>query len=187
MGKQDNKKNDDKEEKRLEDWGILYVSSINEGSAQSLIQQIIEYNIKRDVEQIQMIINSSGGNLVQGFGLLDIMEWSKIPIYTTGTGEVASIGLMVFMAGNKGKRVLTPKTSILSHRYSSIVSGNHSQLVASRKQHDFYHDKIIEHYLKYTNIKSKNELEEYLLRDIDTWLTPNEAIQYGIADNIESC
>jgi ATP-dependent Clp protease protease subunit len=43
----------------------------------------------------------------------------------------------------------------------------------------------LQHYLAYSNIKDKAELEKYLLRDVDTWLTPEEAIQHGIADRVE--
>ena len=50
---------------------------------------------------------------------------------------------------------------------------------------DIEHERIVNHYLSYTNIDSKDKLEQYLLRDVDTWLTPEEAIKYEIADIIE--
>ena len=74
---------------------------------------------------------------------------------------------------------------MLSHRFSAMTVGNHSQLLAGRKELDLEHDRIVNHYLSYTNINSKDELEEYLLRDVDTWLTPDEAVKFGIADIIE--
>ena len=98
---------------------------------------------------------------------------------------VCSMGLMVFMAGAKGRRVITTKTSILSHRYSSMSKGNHSQLLASRKEQDMEHERIVEHYLNYSNVNSRKELEQYLLCDVDTWLSPEEAVRFGLADVIE--
>jgi ATP-dependent Clp protease protease subunit len=91
---------------------------INESSAEQLCKELIEHNIKGDVGQIQMIINSTGGSCASGFSIIDIMEWSRIPIYTTGIGIVASMALLIFMTGEKGRRVLTARTSILSHRFS---------------------------------------------------------------------
>ena len=178
----------DKEAKEngLNDYGIIYLSGpINGGAAEGICKQIIEYNIKGEVNQLQMIINSPGGSCPAGFSIIDIMEWSRIPIYTTGIGMIASMGLLIFMTGEKGRRVITPRTSILSHRFSAFNFGNHSQLIAGRKEEDLEHERILQHYLTYSNIKDKAELETYLLRDVDTWLSPDEAINHGLADLIE--
>ena len=117
--------------------------------------------------------------------MIDLMEWSQVPIYTVGIGLIASMGLLVFMAGWKGRRIITPRTSILSHRYSAMAGGNHSQLVASRKEQDLEHDRTVDHYLRYSNLETKEELEKYLLRDVDTWLSPEEAVRFGLADAVE--
>ena len=173
-------------EQGLNDFGIIYISgAIDGGTAESVCKEIIEYNIKAEVNQIQMVINSPGGSCPAGFSIIDIMEWSRIPIYTTGIGMIASMALLVFMTGEKGRRVITPRTSILSHRFSAFSVGSHSQLIAGRKEEDLEHERILQHYLAYSNIKDKAELEKYLLRDVDTWLTPEEAIQHGIADRVE--
>lgn len=176
----------EKKDRGLTDYGIIYLSGpIQEGAAEGICKQIIEYNIKGEVNQIQMVINSPGGSCAAGFSIIDIMEWSRIPIYTTGIGMIASMGLLVFMTGEKGRRVVTPRTSILSHRFSAFSFGTHSQLIAGRKEEDLEHERIVQHYLTYSNIANQVELEKYLLRDVDTWLTPDEAIQHGLADLIE--
>jgi ATP-dependent Clp protease protease subunit len=132
-----------------------------------------------------MVINSPGGSCPAGFSIIDIMEWSRIPIYTTGIGMIASMALLIFMSGEKGRRVITPRTSILSHRFYALSLGSHSQLIAGRKEQDLEHERILQHYLAYSSIKDRAELEKYLLRDVDTWLTPEEAVQHGLADRIE--
>ncbi|MCK5437017.1 MAG: ATP-dependent Clp protease proteolytic subunit [Desulfobulbaceae bacterium] len=180
------KKEKEQDEKGLKDYGIIYVSgSINDGTSESVCKEIIEFNITGEVDHIQMIINSPGGSCPAAFAIIDIMEWSRLPIYTTGLGMIASMGLLMFMTGMKGRRVITPRTSILSHRFSWITAGNHSQLLASRKEEDLEHRRIVDHYLRYTNIDSQEKLEEYLLRDVDTWLSPEECIKFGIADIVE--
>lgn len=179
-------KDREKKEQGLSDYGIIYLSGpIQEGTAEGICKQIIEYNIKGEVNQIQMVINSPGGTCAAGFSIIDIMEWSRIPIYTTGIGMIASMGLLVFMTGEKGRRVITPRTSILSHRFSAFSFGTHSQLIAGRKEEDLEHRRIVEHYLTYSSIGDQTELEKYLLRDVDTWLTPDEALQFGLADLVE--
>ena len=173
-------------EQGLKDFGIIYISGgIDGGTAESVCKEIIEYNIKAEVNQIQMVINSPGGSCAAGFSIIDIMEWSRIPIYTTGIGMIASMALLVFMTGEKGRRVVTPRTSILSHRFSAFSVGSHSQLIAGRREEDLAHERIVQHYLAYSNSKDKGELEKCLLRDVDTWLSPEEAVQHGIADRVE--
>ena len=175
-----------KKEKGLSDYGIIYLSgAIEDGTSESVCKEIIEYNISGKIDHIQLIINSSGGSCPAGFAIIDIMEWSRLPIYTTGIGMIASMALLVFMTGTKGRRVITPRTSMLSHRYSSMTWGNHSQLLATRKEQDLEHDRIVDHYLSYSGIQSKEELEKYLLRDVDTWLTPEEAVKFGLVDLVE--
>src|SRR5512138_95473 len=147
----------DKQQKEngLKDYGIIYISgAIDGGTAESVCKEIIDLNIKGEVNHIQMIINSPGGSCPAGFSIIDIMEWSRIPIYTTGIGMIASMGLLIFMTGEKGRRVITPRTSILSHRFSAFNFGNHSQLIASRKEEDLEHERILRHYLDYSCIKS---------------------------------
>ena len=174
------------EKKGLKEYGIIYLSEgIDSASSSNVCQQIIEMNVAGEVDHIQMIINSPGGSLTAGFAIVDMMEWSRIPIYTTGIGMIASMALMIFMVGEKGRRVITPRTSILSHRYSAIAAGNHSQLLAGRKEEDLAHKRIIEHYMAYSNLKTQTDLEKILLRDVDTWLSPEEAIEYGIVDIVE--
>ncbi len=179
--------NEEKKEKNsLEDLGVIFLpGSINQAKAEQVCQQIIKLNVDGKHEHIQMIINSAGGELPSGFAIIDVMEWSAIPIYTVGLGMVASMALLIFMAGVKGHRTLTPNTSLLSHRFWSLDIGNYSDLLALRKQHDIEHQRILQHYIRYTNMKSVEELEAKVLRDVDTWLTPEEAIQHGLADRIE--
>ncbi len=47
------------------------------------------------------------------------------------------------------------------------------------------HERIVNHYLQYSNVDEKEKLEKTILRDVDTWLSPAEAIDFGIADIIE--
>ncbi len=179
-------KEKEREEKGLADYGIIYLSGvIGESKAEEICKQLIEYNIKGSINHVQMVINSPGGTCTAGFSIIDIMEWSNIPIYTTGIGLIASMGLLIFMTGEKGHRVVTPRTSILSHRFSAANFGNHSQLIAGRREEDMLHERILNHYMTYSAIKDRNELETHLLRDVDTWLTTEEAVRMGIVDVVE--
>lgn len=172
--------------RKLDDYGIIYLSGeIGGHTSESVCQKIIEINITKNVDCIQMIINSPGGSIADGFAIIDMMEWSRLPVRTTGLGILASMALLIFMAGKKEHRVITPRVSILSHRYSWWSAGKHSELIARRKEEDLTHARIMDHYLRHTSVKDEEELQKTLLRDVDTWLTAGEAVKYGIADVIE--
>jgi ATP-dependent Clp protease, protease subunit len=172
--------------KGLDDYGIIFVSgSIDAGSAQRVCEEIIRINVAGESDFIQMIINSGGGSCAAGFAIIDLMEWSRLPVYTTGVGRIASMALALFMAGEKGHRVITPRTSILSHRFSAFSLGNHAELLAKRKEEDLMHRRLLQHYLEHTHLKTDEEVTEHLLRDVDTWLSPEEAVAMGIADAVQ--
>ena len=174
------------ERRTLDEHGIIFVSGeIAKDSATAICEKIIEFNVSQDPGFIQLIINSGGGQCAAGFAVIDLMDWSRLPVYTTGIGMVGSMALAIFMAGDKGHRVLTPRTSVLSHRFSAINWGNHSELVAHRKEEDFLHRRLLGHYLSHTLLDSEEEVTERLLADVDTWLTPEEAREMGIADIIQ--
>ena len=174
------------ESTRDDDNGILYLfGPIESGSAASLCERIIRLNVEARVPHIQLIVNSPGGSVDDGFAIVDLMEWSQIPVFTTGIGMVASMGLLVLMAGARGRRVITPRTSVLSHRYSWWAFGKHSELVAARKEQDLVHCRIVNHYVQHTGIRTEEELTRTLLRETDTWLTPGEAVRYGIVDCVQ--
>lgn len=167
--------------------GMLFLNGeINNDSAKSIIKEIVKLNQKNELDYIQLLINSQGGYTSSGFAIIDIMLWSEIPIYTTGFGLIASMGLLIFMAGEKGYRVISPRTAILSHRFNAQISGSHSKLLAFRKEEDLMHKRIVNHYLEYSNLKSQKEIETLLLQDYDVWLTADEAVKYGLADIIEN-
>ena len=180
-------KKDPSERSTLDEHGIIFLSGeIDGGRAESVCEKIIEFNVGQDVDLIQLLINSPGGQCAAGFAIIDLMDWSRLPIYTTGIGMVASMALALFMAGEKGHRVLTPRTSVLSHRFSAFSFGNHSELVARRKEEDLLHQRLLDHYLAHTHLQSQDEVTDRLLRDVDTWLSPAEAVEFGIADTIQA-
>ena len=178
---------EEKNSKRENRGGIIFLNgSIDGAQSERVCREIIRINTEHEAPIIQMIINSQGGYCSDGFAIVDLIEWSPLPVYTTGVGMVASMGLLIFASGEKGHRVLTPRTSVLSHRYFSLIGGNYSSLVAARVEEDLMHQRIVNHYIQHSAIKTEEELNAKLLRDVDTWLTPEQAVEYGLADIIQT-
>lgn len=149
---------------------------------------VVEWILKNNVEEkphesITLVVNSEGGELSAAFSVIDFMNNSKIPIRTIGTGEVLSAGLMIFMNGESGFRTITPNTSILSHRLSAETSGKYHDIMSMQKEFAMLNERMITHYLKCTNL-SREEIEKNLICGEDIYLSPTEALSFGICDSI---
>lgn len=181
----------DKEEKNIDIPNIedhhyyLFNTTFDAGSTGDAIKFILARNLmsKDRPKLMKFIINSPGGEVPSAFALIDTMKGSKIPVYTYGLGEIASCGLLTFMAGAKGRRYVTRNTAILSHQFSWGTIGKEHELHASVKEFNNTSQRIVDHYKKCTG-QTEATIKKYLLPPEDVWLTPKEAIKYGIADEI---
>jgi ATP-dependent Clp protease protease subunit len=163
----------------------MLFSDFNSDTSADAIEFILARNLMRNDRPkfMKMIINSPGGEVASAFALIDTMKGSRIPIYTYGLGEIASCGLMTFIAGERGKRYITRNTAILSHQYSWGNWGKEHELMARVKEFNNTQNRIVEHYKRCTGLEEK-DIKKYLLPPEDVWLTAKEAVKYGIADEI---
>ena len=162
---------------------FLFNKEFDAESTGEAIKFIIARNLmigKDRPKLMKMIINSPGGDVSSAFALIDTIKGSKIPIYTYGLGEIASCGLMTFIAGERGKRYITRNTAILSHQYSWDSSGKEHELMARVKEFQNTHARVVEHYKRCTGLDER-QINKYFLPAEDVWLTAREAIKYGIS------
>ena len=163
----------------------VFMEDVTQESMKPLINWIIaeNFNKEKKKEELTLGICSRGGDLNACFALVDIMKGSKIPIRTIGMGMIASCGLVIFISGEKGRRVLTPNTSILSHQYSWGSFGKEHELFAAVKEFDLTTRRMIDHYKKCTGL-SEEDIRKYLLPPQDVWLSAKEAKKLGLCDSI---
>ena len=161
------------------------MEEINLQTAKQTVEWIFECNFQEErPDLLNLIITSPGGDLNAAFAIIDTMRGSAIPIRTIGLGQIASAGLMIFIAGAKGKRLLTPNTSILSHQYSWGAFGKEHELFATVKEFDLTTKKMIAHYKKCSGL-SEAKIKELLLPPQDMWLSPIEAKKLGLCDEVK--
>ena len=163
----------------------IFMEDVTQESMKPLINWIIaeNFNKEKKKEELTLGICSRGGDLNACFALVDIMKGSKIPIRTIGMGMIASCGLVIFISGEKGRRILTPNTSILSHQYSWGTYGKEHELFAVVKEFDLTTRRMIDHYKKCTGL-SEEDIRKYLLPPQDVWLSAKEAKKLGLCDSI---
>ena len=171
----------------LEKYGIfLFMDTITDSSCKDAIEFIIKQNLgKPKLKHLKIIICSNGGDISPTFALIDTIKSSKIPVHTVGLGVIASAGLLLFIAGEPGHRVLTPNTSILSHQYSWGTYGKEHELFSVVHEYELTTERMIEHYKKCTGLKEE-QIREYLLPPQDVWLSSKQARKLNICDSVKT-
>lgn len=163
----------------------LIYDEIDNEVAKQVTQFIIENSFSaQPPSSLNLLINSPGGSLTDAFAIIDIMSSSTIPIRTIGLGQIASAALMIFLSGVKGQRILTPNTSILSHRFSGGAGASKEhELFAIQKEFDMTSTRMMHHYMKTTG-KTEKYIKKWLLPPEDVFLCAEDAILHGLCDRI---
>lgn len=133
---------------------------------------------KRDV---QMFINSPGGSVIAGMGIYDTMQYVTPEIGTVCTGLAASMGAVLLTAGAKGKRTALKHSRVMIHQPLGGMQGQVSDMEISYKlikqmQKELY-DIISEH-----TGKDYDQVAQDC--DRDNWMTSQEALDYGLIDEV---
>lgn len=163
---------------------IIYLgTAINADVANVINAQLLYLNSISDKnDEIKMFINSPGGSVIDGLSIYDIMNFIDPTVSTYCTGLAASMGSILISSGAKGKRYSLPHGKIMIHQVSNGIDRAQCadiQIMADETkkiQNDLY--KI----LSENTGKSFEEIERDA--DRDKWFTAEEAIQYGLIDNI---
>lgn len=170
----------------LQEEGIyVFMGEVTDETIKPIIEWILVENHvkKKKQKELLLMICSEGGSIEDAFALIDVMFASSIPIKTVGLGCIASSGLLIFLAGHKGRRILTPNTSILSHQYSNYHEGKAHELFAIQKEHELIHKRMFNHYKLTTDLADDIILNK-LLPASDVYLTADEALALNICDFI---
>jgi ATP-dependent Clp protease, protease subunit len=164
----------------------VFMGDVSMDTMSPIVDWILSENMKRSdkPKELTLGICSRGGDLNACFALVDVMRASTIPVKTVGLGMIASCGLLLFISGKKGKRILTPNTAILSHQYSWGSVGKEHELFARVKEMELTTERMINHYRKCTGLNEK-KIRDFLLPPEDVWLSATEAKNLKLCDKIE--
>lgn len=170
----------------LNDHGMMVLmGGIDTDSIKPVIEWILHENFvkKKKHKELLLMICSEGGDLEPAFALIDVIKASRIPIKTVGLGQIASCGLLIFLAGTKGRRILTPNTSVLSHQFSWGSAGKAHELFATIKEFELTQQRMVRHYQESTGLDEET-IRTILLPPQDVYLSAEEALSYNICDAV---
>jgi ATP-dependent Clp endopeptidase proteolytic subunit ClpP len=158
---------------------------IDEENVTECIKWIVYENVTCGpvVKTLTLYINSVGGSLNDSFALIDIMKKSRCPIRVIGIGTIASAAFMIFSAGTKGQRYIAENTSIMCHQYSDSYEGKHHDIKSRYRENELTNTRMINILKQNTGLDTRT-IKTKLLGATDTWLTAEELIELGIADDL---
>ena len=167
----------------LKDRIIFLGEDVNPTSASLIIAQLLFLESEDPDKEIFLYINSPGGSITDGMGIVDTMNYIKCPVSTICVGLAASFGAVLLANGEKGKRFATPNSEILIHQ--PLISGGLAGQTTEIKIHADHMVKTREKLNKLLSEKTGQSLEQ-IEKDTerDHYMTAEEALEYGLIDEI---
>ena len=168
----------------LKDRIIFLGEDVNPTSASLIIAQLLFLESEDPDKEISLYINSPGGSITDGMGIVDTMNYIKCPVSTICVGLAASFGAVLLANGEKGRRFATPNSEILIHQ-PLIGGGGLSGQATEIKIHADHMIRTREKLNKLLSDRTGQSIET-IERDTerDHYMTAEEALKYGLIDGI---
>ena len=165
----------------LKDRIIIVSGPINDEIASLVVAQLIFLENEDPKKDITMYINSPGGSVHSGLGIIDTMNFLKCDVSTVCIGMAASMGAMILSAGARGKRFVLPNSEVMIHQPLGGAEGQASD-IAIAAQNILKIKEVLYKMLAKNTGKTLAQIEKDA--DRNYWLSSDEAVKYGIVDKI---
>jgi ATP-dependent Clp protease protease subunit len=156
-------------------------TDVNQMSASLIVAQMLFLESENPSKPINFYINSPGGSVTAGMSIYDTMQFIKCPIHTIVMGQAASMGSLLAMAGEAGKRKILPNARHMIHQPLGGMQGQASDVEIQANELVRWKKVLTDIYVKHTG-KAYEELEKDM--DRDNYMTAQEAVDYGLADTV---
>ncbi len=166
---------------------------VEDQMANSVIAQLLFLESEDPDKDILLYINSPGGQVSAGLGIYDTMQFIKCDISTVVIGQACSMGSFLAQAGTAKKRIVLPESRTMIHRVSSGTRGTSGTVhvqelqfedaLRSMEESKKVNRRLTELYVKHNTAgKTYDEMAETM--KFDTFLTAQEAVEWGLADRV---
>ena len=160
---------------------VFLGETVTNDSANRIVAQLLFLEAEDPDKDIFLYINSPGGSVYDGFGIFDTMQHVKPDVHTVCVGLAASMGAFLLCAGAKGKRSSLEHSRIMIHQPLGGARGQATDIRIQADEILFLKSRINNELAKRTG-QSIDKISEDTDRDF--YMSPSEAISYGIIDNI---
>lgn len=159
---------------------VYFAGEVDDDTCNTAIAQFL-YLSSVDERDINLYINSPGGSVVAGLGLIDTMNYIPCQVSTTCIGMAASMGAVLLSNGARGKRYVLEHSRVMIHQVSSAMRGTVSDMEIEFEQTQRCKQDVYKILAKNTD-RTYEEMEQ--LCDRNNWFIGQEAVDLGIADSV---
>ena len=167
----------------LKDRIIILGGPVTDETGNAIIAQMLFLSNDDPKSDIQFYINSPGGSVSAGLGIIDTMKFLRCEVATTCIGMAASMGACLLAAGTKGKRSVLPNGQVMLHQplIGGVLQGPATDLGIEAAHMIRLRDRLYKLMADYTGKPA-----DLIHRDFDRnkWLFAEEAVEYGVADRV---
>ena len=160
---------------------ILWVSGVVNQHMSDIVQAQMLFLDSVEKKDITLYINSPGGSVLCGLGIVDLMNYIKSDVVTTNIGMCASMGSVLLSSGTKGKRSSLVYSKVMTHQVSHGTSGNIQDTRINQMEAEKY-NYILFKMLAENCGKTIDEVLEFSARD--RWYNSDEAKEFGLIDEV---
>ena len=184
MKKIDDSPSADRISNKLLDNSIFFLTGeIDEDNVTECIKWLTFENLDNKSKVLTLYINSTGGSLYDAFALIDIIKSSSHPVRTIAIGAAMSSAFLILAAGTRGERFVAKNASLMCHQFTESMDSKYHDLKATMRENDLSNAKMVE-ILKEATGLATSKIKAKLLPASDVYLTPQEALDLGIADQL---
>lgn len=162
---------------------IVLGSQINDQTANLIVAQLLYLDRESSDQPIQIYVHSPGGEVYAGLAIYDAMQQVGAPVSTAAIGRTASFGTVVLAGGSKGMRHALPHATIHMHQPLGGAQGQVSDMMIVVREYQRLKDEITQIFMRHTG-QDRERLERDMDRDF--FLTPPQAVEYGLIDTVLS-
>ena len=162
---------------------VFLVGVVNEMTANLIVAQLLFLESENPDKDISFYINSPGGSVSAGLAVYDTMQFIKPDVSTLCVGQAASMGSFLLAAGAKGKRFCLPNSRVMIHQPMGGFQGQASDVEIHAKEVLYLKRRLNEMMAQHTG-----QTMEVIERDTDrdNFMSAEEAVKYGLVDNVLS-
>jgi len=172
---------------------VMLNGPVDDNSASTIVAQLLYLEAENPEADISFFVNSPGGLVTAGLAIFDTMNFIKPDVATYVMGQAASMGSFLAQAGAPGKRFVLPESRTMIHRVSSGTRGTSGSVHVQELQFEDakrsfeesqrLNKRLTELYVRH-NSKGKTFEELFDTMKFDTFLSAEEAVTHGFADQI---
>jgi ATP-dependent Clp protease protease subunit len=162
---------------------VFLGAPVDDTVANIIIAQLLFLQAEDPEKDIYLYLNSPGGSVYAGLAIYDTLQYMSAPVNTMCMGMAASMAAVLLAAGTKGKRSALPNSRIMIHQPSGGSQGTAADIEIMAREILYARERLNQILAKHTGQSIEKIADDV---DRDRFLSPQEAKEYGLIDNVVS-